>query len=215
MSALVFLVRGRGVDLVAMTARHALRETMGLGGEVVDLQRDDLVIVEGVREETGWLEAFTARQHWFNPNKHRYALARAKEGAFAAARGGSWPQRWLERVVATDRPDLDPAVDDVFSAWLGLPAHAGCHAVPLAVYDRAEPIAPLAGRWPQSGGHFLRATLWTLVLRLPEAEAAARRAAEIAITRRRGEGLLVNPHMEGWAMVARPRRLDAPGEVAA
>ncbi len=220
MSAWVFLVRGRGVDLVAMTALHALRETMGLADEVQALHRDDLVSIEGAVSGTAeeWADSLTARQHWFNPNKHRYALYEAAMGAHAAAEGSTaWPEPWLRRRVASDRPELaarPPAVD-ALAEWLELSGPQGLYAVPLLVYDRETGVRPLAGRSPQPGVTHLRGVLWTLVLAGDDAGAVSRRAEDIALTRHRRQGLLVNPHMEGWAWVGAPRPLGPITEVEA
>ena len=81
MSDLSFLVRGRSMDLAAMTARHALQDTLGLEDEVIDLLRDQLVLVAGIDAErsTEWTEAISAQQNWFNPNKH-FGFVHSEEG---------------------------------------------------------------------------------------------------------------------------------------
>lgn len=107
MSDLSFLVRGRSVDLVAMTARRTLQSTLGLGDEIVDLTRDQLVCISGIPDDSGaaWTEAIAAHQHWFNPNKHRFASFLSADGAFAAIAGkGSGPRPGCARSsTPTDR----------------------------------------------------------------------------------------------------------------
>ena len=208
MSALTFLVRGRSVDLVAMTAFNTLRDTLGLGDEIALLNRDDVFVIEGVDAASApaWIEACTAHQHWFNPNKHRFAAALSADGALEAARSdGEWPHPWLTGLVRTDRPDLVAAGDvdaDVLGAWLGLRASAEHFAVPLVAWDREDSIGALpGGHWPDGSATRLRAVLWTLVLRATSAEAASSRAEELAVTRARRQGLLVHPHMQGFAPV--------------
>lgn len=216
MSALAFLVRGRSVDLVAMTAFNTLRDTLGLGDEVLLLNRDDVFVIEGIDgdDAPAWVEACKSHQHWFNPNKHRFAACLAGDGALEAARSGTaWPDPWLERRVDTDRPDLVAAATDTgdpLAAWLGLGRHEGAFAVPLIAWDREDGVGSLPGtRWPDPERTRLRGVLWTLVLRAASAEAARDRADAIAVTRARRNGLLVHPHMQGHSTVG-PARPLAP-----
>lgn len=217
MSALAFLVRGRSVDVVAMTAIHALRDTLGFGDEVAGLTRDDFVLVEGVDAAAAeaWQRGFTSQQHWFNPNKHRFAALEVAEGGLRCAReGGDWPDPWARRLVDTDRPDLVARrargeVDDVLGAWIGAEPRAGHYAVPLAVWDREAGIDALPrGAWPDPTRPRLRGVLWTLTLKSEDAARASARTEELAVARARRQGLLLNPHMEGHAAVGPARALD-------
>lgn len=225
MSALAFLVRGRSVDLVAMTALHALRDTLGLGDEVVALTRDDVVVIEGLAlgDAARWTAGFTAQQHWFNPNKHRFAAVEVADGALACARpdakavagaDAAWPHDWMRALRDTDRPDLlalkaAGTVDDVLRAWIGGAAAPGHYAVPLVAWDRESGVDALpAGPWPDPALPRLRAVLWTLTLKAGSASAAAARAQELAVTRARRHGLLIHPHMEGFATAGPPRALE-------
>jgi hypothetical protein len=219
MSALAFLVRGRSVDLVAMTALHALRDTLGLGDEVISLARDEMVVIEGVdlRSASEWTAGFTHQQHWFNPNKHRFAAFEVSEGALARARSeaSAWPHPWVRALIETDRPDLVALqqagrLADPLAAWLGAPAGPGHFAVPLAVWDRESAVDALpAGSWPDPACSRLRAVLWTLTLKADSATSAAARAEQLAVTRARRQGLLLNPHMEGFAAVGPARAAAA------
>jgi hypothetical protein len=224
MSDLGFLVRGRSVDLVAMSARKTLRDTMGLREEVLDLLRDQLVCVGGVAdgEAAGWTAAIAAHQHWFNPNKHRFASYLTNEGAFAAVRGdGRWPSPWLQEMVDTDRPDLVAARDggdegDLLAGWMAPPAELGAFAVSFLAYDLEDGVSSLpAGHWPEAGADLLTGVLWTLVLRAGDADAARKRAEEILVTRTRTRGLLVHPHMEGFTPVGAARPCAPATEVEA
>lgn len=224
MSDLSFLVRGRSVDLVAMTARHALQTTLGLGDEVVDLTRDQLVLIAGVDEPSAgdWTAAVAAHQHWFNPNKHRFASYLSADGALDVARGeGSWPSPWLQRLVDTDRPDLVAAQGsgpgpDPLSAWMAPARASGAFAVGFIAYDLDDGVSRLpAGHWPAAGHEKLEALLWTIVLKAEDADRARARAEEILVTRTRTQGLLVHPHMEGWTAVGRPRPCEPAAEVQA
>ena len=224
MSDLSFLVRGRSVDLVAMTARHALRTTLGLGDEVVDLFRDQLVCIADVDESSArdWTAAVAAHQHWFNPNKHRFASFLSAGGVFDAVRGRSeWPSPWLSAAVDSDRPDLAAAaasspVKDLLGAWIAPPSASGAFAVAFMAYDLEDGVSRLpAGHWPARDHEILEAQLWTIVLRADDADRARTRAEEILVTRTRTRGLLVHPHMEGWMAVGRPRSCEPAAEVQA
>ncbi len=208
MSDLAFLVRGRSVDLVAMTAFNTFRDTLGLGDEIALLGRDDVYVIENVDEgdAPAWIEACTDHQHWFNPNKHRFAAVLAHDGALEAVRTeGTWPHPWLQRLIQTDRPDLvasQRAIDDVLRAWLAVRPADGHYAVPLLAWDLEDGLSPLpGGHWPDGQRVRLRGVLWTLVLRADSVDAASARAEELAVTRARRKGLLVHPHMQGYAPI--------------
>lgn len=218
MSDLSFLVRGRSVDLVAMTARHAIQTTLGLGDEVLDLYRDQLVCVSDVDEShaAAWTEAISAQQNWFNPNKHRYASYLSNDGALVAAAGrGDWPSPWLASLVDTDRPDLVAARDadrlgDLLAGWMAPPVEAGAFAVSFIAYDLEDGVSRLPhGHWPAPEHEMLKGILWTIVLRAGDATAAQERAEEILVTRTRTQGLLVHPHMEGWTAVGAARPCES------
>lgn len=217
MSALVFAVQHRSVDLVAMSALRALRGELGLGDELASLRRDELTVIEGatVSDADGWVEACTHTQHWFNPNKHRFALFAAEAGATAAAAGeGDWPDPWLDGLLASDRPDLRarlqsgdaPSGEAALRAWLALGEGGGGAGAPsplsFAVWQHEGATGPLpAGPWPDRQRRATRLVLWSLGL-------PAGREAELApralVARSRREGLLVNPHVEGLAQVLGP-----------
>ncbi|RKZ13498.1 hypothetical protein DRQ53_03025 [bacterium] len=224
MSDLSFLVRGRSVDLVAMTARRALQTTLGLGDEVLDLMRDQLVCIAGVEDASAaeWSAAIASHQHWFNPNKHRFASFVSADGAFAAIKGnGDWPSPWLREIVDTDRPDLVAAresgkLEDLLAGWMAPPSEAGAFAVSFIAYDLEDGVSRLpVGHWPGSGYEFLQAVLWTIVLRAEDAAAARARAEELLVTRTRTSGMLVHPHMEGYTAVGAARPCKTTTEVQA
>jgi hypothetical protein len=208
MSAYAFLVRGRSTDLVAMTAAQSLRDHFTAPDELTALWRDEVVLLEGVqRGDPGqWTDACTAHAHWFNPNKHRFALVEAAPGGIEAARhGGPWPLPWLRRRLHTDRPDILARSEprDPLAEWLGRDDESGSTAVSLAVWDHDEVGTTLpAGSWPQPDVQMLRLVLWTVVLSSDDAAGCVDRVEELAITRHRRHGVLVHPHMQGWAMVS-------------
>ncbi len=224
MSDLSFLVRGRSVDLVAMTASRALRTTLGLGEEVLDLFRDQLVCIAGVEKPAAqsWTGAVLAHQHWFNPNKHRFASYLSSDGALRAVTGGgTWPSPWLSELIDTDRPDLMASRDsgepgDLLAGWMAPPSASGAFAVSFIAYDLEDGVSRLpAGHWPDPNPDVLQGVLWTLILRASDAEAAKVRAEEILVTRTRTDGMLVHPHMEGWTAVGAARPCEPSAEVQA
>ncbi len=219
MSAYAFLVRGRGSDLVAMTAAQALRSHFTREGELVSLQRDEVHLLEGVEgsDPGEWTDACTAHAHWFNPNKHRFALVEAASGGIQAARRASpWPSPWLEMRLHTDRPDILSTDHrrDALTEWLGLEENPETTAVCLAVWEHHRDDGGLpAGPWPRPQAQYLPLVLWTLVLRGRDVTAAMARAEELAITRHRRQGLLVHPHMQGWAVFTPPQRVSGAGRI--
>jgi hypothetical protein len=224
MSDLSFLVRGRSVDLVAMTARHALQTTLGLADEVIDLLRDQLVLVAAIDEAGAeeWTEAVSAQQNWFNPNKHHFASYLSSDGALAAARDqAAWPSPWLQQLVDTDRPDLVAAREsgragDLLAGWMAPPVESGAYAVSFVAYDLEDGVSRLPhGLWPARDHEILQGVLWTIVLHAASADAARERAEEILVTRSRTDGLLVHPHMEGWTAVGAARPCEPAAEVRA
>jgi hypothetical protein len=208
MSAYAFLVRGRSTDLVAMTAAQSLRSHFAHEGELVSLMRDDVHLLEGVEgsDPGQWTDACTSHAHWFNPNKHRFALVEAAPGGISAARRAvAWPTPWLKMRLHTDRPDILASGEprDALSEWLAQSETPGTTAVSLAVWEHDESGGTLpAGRWPRPEAQYLHLVLWTLVLRSGDVAAGIARAEELAITRHRRHGVLVHPHMQGWARVA-------------
>jgi hypothetical protein len=200
------------VDLVAMTAAHAIRENLGLGESLLDLRRDDVFVIEGddLKEPGAWAGPCTERAHWFNPNKHRHALFEASPGAIDAVRGGgSFPRPWLGSLVATDRHDLTVGEGCGLADWLALPGRNGGFAVVLASWDREQALANLpSGRWPDTHARLLRLQMWSLALVAESAEAAREDAEAVAVTRSRAQGLLIHPHVEGWTMLEPPWPLD-------
>jgi hypothetical protein len=207
MSALAFLVHHRSVDLVGVTAMHALQSEMNYAKIVVALRRDDAYILEGsgVEADQSWIDACLAQAHWINPNKHRHAFYAANAGAIAAAEtGAAWPRPWLGKMLSTDRPDLVGGSHSALASWLSAeaPEHDGEFSVTLASWDHESGIAALPhGNWPSGEARLLRAQLWTTVLRAEDLEQAETLVRGLALSESREKGLLIHPHMEGWATV--------------
>jgi hypothetical protein len=88
---------------------------------------------------------------------------------------------------------------------LALPQHPGTAARSLVAWQRDEAVLPLPrGRWPAPAQGVVRLQLWTLMLRADADGEAERLAEEAAIARTREQGLLVHPHMQGWAWLGAP-----------
>jgi hypothetical protein len=207
MSALAFLVHHRSVDLVGVTALHALRSDMGFDQVVISLRRDDAYILEGkgVHADRDWADSCLAQAHWFNPNKHRHAAYEAAPGALAAAQSGAaWPRPWLGKLLASDRPDLAEGEQEGLKGWLAAETleHDDEHRVTLAAWDRENGLAALPhGSWPSREARMLKAQLWTAVLRAEDLDHACALVQRFALSESRQDGLLIHPHMEGWATV--------------
>jgi len=207
MQPLVFLLRRRAVDLVAVSAAAALRDALGLRERLRALRRDDGYSLENLTEgsQEEWLRACVHRASWFNPNTHRHALFAAAPGAHAATlQGETWPKPWLGRLLASDRPELaKPGSCDDLDAWLSLPREQDCFRVSLVAFDSEEPLRPLPrGHWPGHEGQVLAFQLWTLSLAAPNADAAYDLALEVSLAHSRDRGLLIHPHRERWALAA-------------
>jgi len=194
----VFVVRHRTVDLIAMSALRALRVELGMGDRLASLARDDAFALSG---EAGSVtrEACLAQAHWFNPNKHHHGWFGAEADLPAALAGtGDWPAGWIGGLRATDRPDLLDRDDATWEDWVA--ADPG-RAVTLATWDREQPV--VAAPWSEAV-RVARVQLWTLGLD-PGAGDPFDLARRCAVTTGRREGLLVNPHMEGWSFVDGPK----------
>lgn len=206
MSALVFLVHHRSVDLVGMTAANALRDRMGLAETLLELRRDDVFVFEGASADDAdaWTKAFTSHTHWFNPNKHRYGLYAASSGAVGAARDRSaWPAPWIDGMLASDRPDLAGRSGvEGLSSWLAMDPSEGLVQSVLS-WDLEDGFGGLPeGHWPAGTIAVLRGQLWTARVRAGDAQAARELVEGFVVARSRDAGLLVHPHVEGWANVS-------------
>ena len=212
MNSFAFLIRHRTVDLVAGSAALALRDSLGMGERLHALLRHDCLALEGMEGGSPgeWARACAQRADWFNPNTHRHAFYEVAPGALAAAAGGEWPHPWLASMVESDLAELaDCGRSGDLECWLGLLPKPGVYRVSLAAWDARDGVSPLPrGEWPGGGGSVLRFQLWTLALEAADADAAHELALELALTRRRGQGLLIHPHVERWAEVALPVALD-------
>ncbi len=192
----------KGVDLHAATAERVMRRRLEGGERLVGLARAEFHTFwqteDAPAPET--VERLLTVGRFYNPNKHHFAhfvLSGAGEPwAAIPARGDPLPGGWPGEVAATDLPAGD---DDVLDRLLGgaIPADAnagGASVVDVCAFPLGETSAVLSG------------VLWRLALAPGTAEPAAV-AGRLVEAKSAREGLLVNPHMQGWlASPARSRR---------
>ncbi len=185
----------KGVDLHAATAERVMRRRLDGGERLTGLARAEIHTYwqhEGVAAPES-VERLLTVGRYFNPNKHHFAhfvLHGAGEPWTAApARGGPLPGRWPGEVADTDLP-ADGG--DVLDRLLGGPPTDGTLVVDACAFPLGEAAAVLSG------------VLWRLML-APETPEPAAVAAHLVEAKSAREGLLVNPHMQGW--LASPARV--------
>ncbi len=184
----------KGVDLHAATALRVMRAQLDGGQHLVALARAEYV--------TWWQDAVSELAvssllksgRYFNPNKHHYGHFSLQDSGQAwhqsPTRSGPLPASWPGMPLATDWGE---ATADLYDRLLGGVPAAGCTAVDVCAFPLGEK------------GPLLNGILWRLTLRAA-AEEALELADRLAVTRHRREGLLVNPHMQGWRWQVRDRR---------
>ena len=178
MHEIELLVRLKIPDVTALTARNSLQRRMGYAETVVDLQRADywkLTLDVASQDDALRLARELAEETnlFVNPNKHTYTLAIAGHRALGV---GQWTDRALAKAarpaeVLVKSPE-DTSGDDACAALQGR----------LGYGSKVAGVAC--------------GTLWTLLLKADNADAARRIAEEIAVTRRLDRGLLMNPHYQ-------------------
>lgn len=169
MEQVELLVRLKIPDVTALTASGALRRRMGYGETLKSLKRADYYRFD--------VEAPDAAS----------ALALVSEIA--------------EKTNLFVNPNKH--VFEVRSGGHEASAGSGAQVAQVLVTDPGDGSAQgaleaLAGRlgYGESVRGLLRGVLWTLELDAPDADIARRMAQEIAVTRRREQGLLMNPHFQ-------------------
>ena len=189
----------KGVDLHAATAERVMRRRLEGGEGLAGLARAEFhtfwQVGDGSAPET--VERLLTVGRYFNPNKHHFAhfvwRGAGTPWTGIPARGDPLPDGWPGEVVATDLPAGGGAVLDrlLGGAIPDGAISAGVSVVDVCAFPLGETSAVLSG------------VLWRLAL-APGTAAAATLAGRLVETRSAREGLLVNPHMQGW--LASPAR---------
>jgi len=159
-------------DVTALTAANALRRRMGYAATLKQLRRADYYRLDlALADPEAALELakeLAERTNLFdNPNKHVYELR------VLAARGeqvGSEDGAYALNVLVTD--PADGSGEGMLAALRGR----------LGYGDRVQGL--------------LTGTLWTMVLAAESPERARQMAEDIAVTKARSQGLLMNPHFQ-------------------
>ncbi|MDO9694733.1 MAG: hypothetical protein Q7W56_08365 [Candidatus Latescibacteria bacterium] len=189
----------KGVDLHAATAERVMRRRLEGGEGLAGLARAEFHTFWQVGDESApeSVERLLTVGRYFNPNKHHFAhfvwRGAGTPWTGIPARGDPLPGDWPGEVVATDLPVGGGAVLDRLLGG-AIPAganSAGASVVDVCAFPLGEASAVLSG------------VLWRLAL-APGTAAPADVAGRLVETRSAREGLLVNPHMQGW--LASPAR---------
>jgi len=139
------------------------------------------------------LERLLDNGRYYNPNKHHYGHFEYAEFADAApwptSSAGRLDPGWPGRLCGTDLAGAGDAAD-LYMRLLGGEVPPDRVAVDVAAWNREQ------------DGPVTSGVLWRLILDVERSEAAAL-GDQLAIARRRKDGLLVNPHMENWRSVVR------------
>ena len=182
-------VRLKVIDLVAQTAWMTLTEKMGFEGDLCGMLRYSYwameaegksasAVCEAIDREIRMDSAFT------NQNKHRYSLA-VTGGGDGAAAGDLSIDRDFPRVKCGGRI----FACDLFVSEQGGGKDEGYAARLNARLAGAEVTRMKSGE------------VWRILVRADGAEEAARKVEEMAVTRTRKQGLLLNPHYQAFEFI--------------
>jgi hypothetical protein len=196
------LTSHKGVDLHAATAVRVMQRHLGGGDALVALHRCEFHTSwegSGVPAVADLLEI----GRFFNPNKHHYGHFRlaAGDAPWTSGVGGALDAAWPGTPVASSVVVGAGAAlpEDLYDRLLGGALPAGCVAVDVAAFPLGEPGPVVSG------------VLWRLVL-ADDGRDPSRLADRLAIARAGDQGLLVNPHLEGWlTALRRPLTTAASG----
>jgi hypothetical protein len=219
------LVGLRGPDLAASTAYLTLVGKMGFGDRLAALQRYDFfhfVIEAGAAPDAvvSALTATLARQSTFyNRNKHMYSLeCRCPDGERTDGPSHADLVKRLGPIPGSQSP-LQTGID-----FDGKGEHKAdiVNRTPVFLVEVSVQDDDSAGRNAVAarltrelttavGGGFVkvrcpsRATVWWLAIRASGEQAAMETARQIAVTKRRDEGLLLNPNYQTAEFVSAGR----------
>ncbi len=184
----------KGVDLHAETAGRVARRNLVGGEHLLALHRAEFHCFwqESGSQASDSVARLLGVGRFYNPNKHHYAhfeLSGAETPWFnetIPARGAFLPEGWPGTVVASDLPNDD----DVLHQLLGGQPPAGGVVVDVCAFPLGEE------------GPLLSGVVWRLTID-HQADDPAAVAASLVEARSSREGLLVNPHMQGWRTALR------------
>ncbi len=182
-------VRLKVTDLVAQTAWITLTEKMDFAGDLRGMLRYSYwaMEVEGdgpeqvcaaIDREIRMDSAFT------NQNKHLYGLSVSGGGEEASA-GGLAVEKDYPRIEGGERV----FACDLFVSEQGGGRSAGYASRLNARLDGARVTSMRSGE------------VWRLLVRAQDKEEAARKVEEMAVTRSRRQGLLLNPHYQAFELI--------------
>jgi len=183
------LTSHKGVDLHAATASLVMKDRLAGGESLVGLFRCEVHAFWG--EPAGMsIERLLDTGRYFNPNKHYFGHFESGDGgepwfACTDCRGRELGADWPGVARGTDLTGLADDGTALYHGLLGGRAPAGYTAVDVVAFGLGQ------------DGPVLSGVLWRLVIQ-GDAKTAAPLADQLAVARSRKEGLLVNPHMEGW-----------------
>jgi hypothetical protein len=193
MIAISLMTCHKGVDLHAASAAQVIRERLEGGGRLVGLARAEFHSFDAGagRAESAGVAALLATGRCYNPNKHFYGHFRmpalGKPWRGPDCRGGALPPEWPGEAVATDLGRPDATLRD---RLLGGEPPAGAGLFDVCAFPLGQ------------AGPLLSGVVWRLVIAAgdPGPELLAER---FVVARTVREGLLVNPHLEGWLVARR------------
>lgn len=215
----------RGADLAASTAYLALVEKMGFGDRLLGLRRYDFfhLVIETDAPAERAIEALTAtlarQSTFYNRNKHMYSLecrwdgGGRVEGPAHREMASGFAKGLAVRAKSRTGIDFDGKREDEASIVKGSPAFL----IEVFVQDddragRDAIAAKLTRELTASVGHGSvkvqcpgRATVWWLAVAAAEEGEAMATARQITVTRRRDEGLLMNPNYQSAEFVSAGR----------
>ncbi|MCK4549538.1 MAG: hypothetical protein KAU49_05195 [Candidatus Krumholzibacteria bacterium] len=182
-------VRLKVIDLVAQTAWMTLTEKMGFAGDLCGILRysywameaegeNASAVCEAIDREIRMDSAFT------NQNKHLYSLA-VTSGGDGAAAGDLSIDRDFPRVKCGGRI----FACDLFVSEQGGGKDEGYASRLNARLSGAKVTGMKSGE------------VWRILVRAEDAEEAARKVEEMAVTRSRKHGLLLNPHYQAFEFI--------------
>jgi len=187
----VLLTSHKGVDLHAATASRVMTERLGGGDQLVALFRCEYHTWWEQETDLAMTDVLEVGRY-FNPNKHSYghfemADSRQVWHRLAICAGQQLAPAWPGDVIDSD---LAIAPGKLFDHLLGGNVADNCVAVDICTFPLGEERSLLSG------------VLWRLVLQKNGSD-PIQLADRLVCARGIREGLLVNPHMQGWLMAVR------------